>query len=309
MRKPLDLFCPGIKVLLAAMKLTTIASVIEALYFSNLLDSAGKSRGGLMLVAEPESLKSEMLKVLKPRTGVCYQDDLNVAKITRLRPLIATGHIGSLVLPEFQKIFERREDTAANTLGHLRSFVHDGIYESAHDEMYTISEPATCTLFGALTPTCFNKFIQSWTANGFARRVLWCHYRINAEEKEIIREAIRLNVRVELFSTMPFMVPIGTNIPSTATLAERAKIDALMWEHVELVKVPHRVEITRLMYWIYDVLKWEKAKKVIKADPMELCADFIPSLGGRVALELPDHLIAHLVKVRKQREAAEKCAQ
>lgn len=293
------------------MYLKTLGAVLEAQYYTKWLETSEKtgSKGGVMLVADPESMKSEMLKILEGRYGVSWRDDLNVKTInSQVRPAIARGQISALVFPEFQKLLERRDETAKNTIGHLRSFVHDGIFEGANDNPLAIQEAATCMIFGALTIECFNKHMMEWMGSGFARRVLWVHYRIMEDGKDIIRMAHRLGVRLELFTQVDFQKPVGTLIPVKSTVKERARLDELLGKGVDTLKMPFNLETCRIMYAILNVLKWQEHRGMLsieKMTAMDIMEDFIPSLGNVVNLEFPDSMRASMERLQRERMAAE----
>lgn len=284
------------------MLLKTLALVIESMHYANFLDSPRKSRGGLMLVAQPESLKSEILEVLRGRSGVTYRDDIHGETIKTLLPQIAAGDVQTLVLPEFQKLFERRESTWKNTLGHLRAFVHDGVYQGSPSEAATIQERATCTVLGAVTPECYKLHALAWRGNGFGRRVLWAHYRITAKHKVVIKTAARLGVNLEIFEARHFPY---IQIPVLGKDREKLKIDALFKKHVDPTRLPYDIETMRILYKVFDVLKWEESRQTAGVAPMEIMEDFIPSLGEYVDLDLPEEFGVRLEKIRGQREMVE----
>lgn len=292
------------------MRVETMVTVINSLYLSRWLSRVEESRGGLMLVAEPESLKSAMLNVLEGRQGVSVYEDLNSRKISRsIRPMVAREQIKVLVLPEFQKIFERRDDTWKNTMGNLRAFVHDGIVEGANDEPGMVRNPAMCTVFAGLTIECFEQHVLDWNASGFLRRVLWCHYKIMDDQKEILHLALRLRHQIDFGAMCPRLIlPDIGYIPDMIVTAEQKKINDMWRRSATKAMLPHIVEQTRLLYMIYSVLKWQHSKKVYREDPMFIMEDFIPSLGTNTAVLFPDSLIKQLKKAERDKERIERKA-
>lgn len=255
-----------------------------------------------MLVAEPESLKSEVLRILEGRMGVMVKDDITTHTIKGVRAKIAGGAVSTLVLPELQKLFERRESTSANTLGHLRAFVHDGIYEGPEDDGF--QDAATCTVLGGVTPHCYHRNSAEWHHNGFMRRVLWCHYKLMDGKKQPLRQAMKLDISLPIADPVLEEVDEDIEIEPMSTLKEREMLTREFNSYLPVSQHKDRLEMMRLVYKIYDVLKWARSEGMVDENPMDIVKDFLPSLGavrGIVELELPESFNAILEKAKAER--------
>jgi hypothetical protein len=161
---------------------------LHAAHWSYLVGSKWDCRGGVMLVAHPAGLKSQMIETLKIHERALILGDANVPSITRLRDDVAMGRYRTLGFTEFEKLYQRNPTTAINVEGHLRAFVDEGFRNPVWEDARMTTKKAFCMVIGAITPQAYMAHYSKWQDSGFGRRFIWMHYCLS--DPDIITEAI-----------------------------------------------------------------------------------------------------------------------
>ena len=120
------------------IRLETFLTVLHAACLTHRVESNFKSRGGLLLVAPPGQMKTSMLSTLTDQHGVMGYSDMTTRTLVEARDYIASKKVHTLLLYDFQKIYERKSDTAANIVGSLRALVEEGFSSAAWEEQLTL---------------------------------------------------------------------------------------------------------------------------------------------------------------------------
>lgn len=249
------------------MKVNSLMEVISAAHISRYVGSPFEQRGGIFLVAPPGHIKSTIVK----ETLLLYADslvlaDLNVSSLSNLKNALISGRYSSLGFGEFEKLYERNPSSAANLEGHLRALVEEGFDKMSFESPQMIGVTARVLLIGGITPVAYARRWQVWLDSGFARRFLWCHYRL-ADENAIVA-AIRAWKKIS-FGRVASSIPANKNIPYII----RPR-DAKMLERM-LDNQPSKETPYTLLKKIFCVLVWRYGRK----RAMAILEDFSQCLG------------------------------
>lgn len=249
------------------MKVTSIMEVISAAHVSRFVGSPFEQRSGIFLVAPPGHIKSSIIK----ESLLLYADtlvlsDLNVQQLANLKNALVSGRYASLGFGEFEKLYERNPGSAANLEGHLRALVEEGFDKMSFDSQQMIGVTARVMLVGGITPVAYARRWQAWLDSGFARRFLWCHYRL--ADEELIVDAIRKWKKLS-FGRVSSAIPASKDIPYIVK-----KDDARILERM-LENQPSKESPYTLLKKVFCVLVWRYNRKKAFA----ILNDFSESLG------------------------------
>jgi hypothetical protein len=241
--------------------------VISAAHVSRFVGSPFEQRGGLFIVAPPGHIKSTIIKeALLLYADTLILSDLNVAQLAHLKSALISGRYSTLGFGEFEKLYERNPGSAANLEGHLRALVEEGFDKMSFDSQQMIGVTARVLLVGGITPNAYARRWQAWLDSGFARRFIWCHYRL--ADEELIVDAIRKWKKIS-FGKVSSAIPANKDIPYTVKA-----VDARVLEKM-LDNQPSKETPYTLLKKIFCVLVWRYGRKRAFA----ILHDFSESLG------------------------------
>lgn len=263
------------------MKIVSLMEILVAAHLTAFVDAEEfPERGGLMLVGPPGNLKTTIIKqAMKPyQPEAAIMSDVNVETIGRMKPHIANGHIKTLALPAFEKIYERNPQTANNIEGHLKGMADEGFSNMSFQDQRMLGQiEARCLVIGGLVHTCYVKKFSNWEDNGFGRRFIWSSFQLR--DSGILTRAIDDWKRLEFETRAPLRPQ--TRIKMTVT-REESKIIRHLIQQQHCEATPYA-----LMKKIMAVLKWKFHRRDEEKRPMQIMNDFGESLGQRMAkLEL-----------------------
>lgn len=267
------------------MKIINLYRVISAAHLTYAVDpvpEAFKNRGGLMLVAPPEQMKSTFVGCLTNYGNAMVLSDLNVKMlVSRLRNEVANGEKHTLAFSAFEKLYKRDMDTAANMEGCLSAMMEEGFSHASWEDTRTFVRTARCLIVGALVEATYRQRFPMWIDSGFARRFIWVHFKLK-DPFLIARSLVDWNPIVISGGNLPTL-PYGP-IPFDTTKAERSKLRML------LSSQPGQSTPHNLLIKILCVLKWHmKDTKNPSKEAMDVILDFAESLdirGGGALVEL-----------------------
>lgn len=258
------------------MKLTTLLEVLWASTITHRVESKFRSRGGVFVVAPPGHLKTSILHTLETQIGVSSYSDMVSNDLSEARDLIAANKIHTLIFYDFQKLYERRADTAANIIGNLRSVVDEGFTMTTIERGRSGGKSpnmrrARALLLAATTPKFVRLKLGEWRDSGFARRFLFCNFQL--KHPSVVVDAILRDAPIE-FSLRGIGIPANLEIPMDVTMGDESFLmDCL--KHQEGDEVP-----LILLKKTLAVLRW-KYKSISHPDDrgLQIMQDFSESLG------------------------------
>lgn len=262
------------------MKLSSLVEVVTAAHLSAYVESDFKSRGGIMLVAPPASLKSTVIRQLEVFPNAMVLSDANVQQLMKIRDDVANGYFQTLAFMEVEKLYQRNDATSANVEGHLKGMVEDGFAHSMQADQRMTVRQARCLVVGGMTYGLYKRRFQQWQDDGFARRFLWCHYVL--EDRQAIMRAIHEWQPLKIASNpIVFGLPKGSRIPYNVTPAESGQIGKWLAYYKE-AETPFI-----LLKKILSVLKWRHVEKPKWA--MDVLQDFSQCLtrsGAEMSIDM-----------------------
>ena len=178
--------------------------------------------------------------------------DLNVSSLSQLKNSLVSGRYNSIGFGEFEKLYERNPGSAANLEGHLRALIEEGFDKMSFQSAEMIGVTARVLLVGGITPVCYAKRWQSWLDSGFARRFIWCHYRL-ADEDAIVK-AIRDWKKIS-FGRISTAIPANKAIEYVVQKKDAALLERML-DHQPSKETPYT-----LLKKIFCVLVWRYGRK------------------------------------------------
>jgi hypothetical protein len=271
------------------VKTSSLIQVLGAAHLTYYLDGVPENfqnRGGVMLVAPPENFKTVMASCLRHYPNAMLLGDITTMQMAKIRDDIALGKIRTLVFPEFEKLYKREDSTAANVEGHIQQLIEEGFAHAAFEDKTAFVRTAKCMVVGALVENKYRVLWPEWSASGFARRWLWCHFLL--DDRNVILRSICDWTPLKLSDKegLP-VIPIDP-IPWAVTKPEAQKLLRFLGGPAEAKASPFI-----LLQKILSVLKWRYrhlGPKKANDRAWEVMTDFSECLdvaGGGARLELP----------------------
>jgi len=223
-----------------------------------------------MLVGPPGMLKTTIIRqALSPYPSALSLSDLNINSLMSIRESLIAGRYSTIAFGEFEKLYARRADTAANIEGVIKQLIEEGFTRASFEEQDCITTTARTLVIGAMTYNFYSNRITGWRESGFKRRFIWSGIKLKDPLK--LMEAIRKWELIDIdgiprrYTAKP--------IPFDVTEDESKKLEKLIrgqWEPTVYV----------LLKKIFAVLKW-KHKDAKHA--MNLVESFCESTRGDLA--------------------------
>lgn len=233
----------------------TLIEIIDAAHLTSFITSPFPQRGCMMIVGPPGSMKTTFVRVaLAEHPSALFLSDLNINSLMSLRESLVSGRYRTIAFPEYEKLYQRKADTAANIEGTIKQLIEEGFTRASFEEQDAITYTARTLVIGAMTYSFYNKMIGKWRESGFKRRILWLGVKLSNPDK--VMEAIRKWELIEI-DGIPRRYPTK-DIPFDVTDAESRQIEKMLegqWEATPYV----------LLKKIFAVLKWKYAKEPGKA--------------------------------------------
>lgn len=250
----------------------TLIECICAMHLTSYVRGLGDHRGGLWLVGPPGVMKSTFVDFLEDYENVISFTDLNSKSLMGLKGQLSIGSLRTLILPDFQKLYERDPRTAANVEGSIRAFVEEGYRGASFEATEVLRFKARATVIGAMTSELQEEMWKRWTDSGFARRFLWCLIRL--DDPDILMRA------VEEWQLQDFGELVRPNLPTTREIENN-----LTKEDRQRIRpwVRHQPKPNNfcfeLLCKIAVVLKWHYGRRGIAKDALETVEEFSGCLG------------------------------
>lgn len=250
------------------MKISSLVEVISAIHLSERVRSDDNERGGLMLIAGPGSLKTSMLNVLQNYSGARILSDLTIRQAVVLREDMQSGNISTLAFSDYAKLYQRKSDTAQNIEGFIKSITGEGFRQANWEDPRMAVMPSHCAVIGCMTSSFEVSHASAWLDDGFARRFLWCRYRLDNPEE--IMEAKHRGKQLDL-------TEYGFN-PRVPTARQDYKVTEEESRYLETLlrdQPGDQIPLTMLRK-ILTILRWKFSRDPER--PMAIIKDFAPSL-------------------------------
>ncbi len=133
---------------------------------------AGERPVSLIIIAPPESGKTQLIKKFSDTPGVCYFSDLTLSGLYELLPEIEGGRIHHLLIADLLKLVSRKRETVNNLITALNNVIED---EYISIKIYGWNREyrgLRCGFIGGITPSEFQDRRRKWHNLGFLSRAL-----------------------------------------------------------------------------------------------------------------------------------------
>ncbi len=146
-----------------------------------------------LIIAEAESGKSELIKILKGYNKTMFINDLSFKPLTEtLFPLIERGELKHILIPDFINVSQHKK-SAENVIPILNSLMEEGVTQlSYYGSEKKFKTPLNCGLITGITKRYFDKHIIFWRQVGFLTRMLTVSFSYSASTVISINDSIRL---------------------------------------------------------------------------------------------------------------------
>lgn len=176
------------------------------------VESSFEDRGGLMIVAPPAQLKTSILSAVESsQFGIIGMSDITLRTLVEMRDQIAGKKIHALFFYDFQKIYERKADTAENIIGSLRALMCEGFTTAAFEKQGLLRARARALVVAATTPQMYAKHMDEWDGSGFSRRFIFSLYSLS--NPNLIVNAIMKNSPIAIGQISQVNVPFNLTVP------------------------------------------------------------------------------------------------
>jgi hypothetical protein len=189
----------------------------------------------LLIIAKPESGKTEALKKFIINKNVAYLSDVTAYGIQRdYLPKIEAGEVRHIIIPDLLKPLSRKESTVNSFITMLNSLIEEGISSMstyATPGPVTFKKPVKCGLITAITSDEFKDHRHNWRKKGFLSRTIPFSYKYGmntvtkvfnsildldyAKEHDIKLDIPKQDIAIKLNPKYARAI-----LPSTATIAE-----------------------------------------------------------------------------------------
>lgn len=253
------------------MKAATLFEIICAAHYTYLVDGDFDARGGMLLVAPPEQLKTTFVQILENYPNALVLTDVVTRDIAKIRDQISSGRYTTLGLPEMQKLYNRDADTASNIEGNIRALMEEGFSYVPGGAPDMRVAKAKALIVAGCTTSLYGLRYKDWQNTGFMRRFLVCLYRM--KEPFILAQAVENWEKVEIDGGFAWSVPTGIRIPHMISKEEGKEITKwCRWQD-------GLVDPASLLHRIWSVLRWRKKRLKKEDDSLAVMKDFSECLS------------------------------
>jgi len=191
----------------------------------------------LLIIAKPESGKTEAMKKYRINKNVAYLSDVTAFGIQRdYLEDIKRGEVRHIMIPDLLKPLSRKASTVNTFITLMNSLIEEGIaaISTYATPRLVYSEPVRCGLIAAITGDEFKDHRHKWERLGFLSRTIPFSYTygiptVNKVFQQIIgldyldERDIKLDVPKEDKEIKLSRKYAQAILPSTATIAEAQK--------------------------------------------------------------------------------------
>lgn len=156
-------------------KLSALEKTIEVCLLSTYLKN--EKPISLMIVAKPESGKTQTMKQFRNNSGICYLTDVTAHGIQQnLLPKISTNEIRTLMIADFLTPISKSTKTRKSFIAFINNLIEEGV---AKIQTYAMSwdKEVNCNIITAVTDQELRDSRHDWAKMGFLSRFLVFSYQ------------------------------------------------------------------------------------------------------------------------------------
>jgi len=233
------------------MHIRSLLEVIDAAHLTKFVESPFHTRGGILLVGPPETLRTTVIEnALEDYPDAMVLGDINVRQLIEYREDISAGKITTMGFTELAKLYARNPAVAKNIEGHLMAMVEEGLSLTTATDGRMSSTKARCFVIAACTEKFYAARFTEWSDSGFSRRFLHCLYHL--DNPWILADAQEQRQLIP-FDTIKRKIPGNRRIKWIVERDEMHTIrKTLRYQFRKGVSTPFHLAAN-----IYCVLKWK----------------------------------------------------
>jgi hypothetical protein len=186
----------------------------------------------LLIIANPESGKSEMLLAYRNNDGVKVPTDITAYKILeQYGDAMSAGEIKHLIIPDLITPISKKQETAMQFVGFLNALIEEGIvdYESYLIQRDYANQPARVGLLTSITPEYLADRRHRLIHAGFMSRMLPVCYSYSEATAGRIRQYLASRSYHQEEGGITLQLPedlrdIQLPLPMTERIIERASV-------------------------------------------------------------------------------------
>lgn len=239
-----------------------------------ILNGPFPQRGALFLDAPSGHWKNTIIKAAtEGRVDGFMSSKLNGRQWNDIKDQYVGNVRTWIALPEFENLYRGAATTALHIEAILQEIIEDGYTHGPNQDPTIPRMPARALLIAGITPRLLAQHWHHWE-DGFQRRTLWCHFRL--ENPEEIIKSIRRWKRLDL----------GTiyGRPATGEIAMDISEDDSKFLEPMMAEQPGRFGTGYvLLKKICAVLKWRYKRTREPERWREIIKEFGQSLSARGA--------------------------
>jgi len=171
--------------------LEPLADMITLTLYTAYVKSIPKPNS-LLVIAQPESGKTEILKKFIPNKNVAYLSDVTAFGLERdYLPKIEAGEIRHIVIPDLLKPLSRKESTVKTFTTSMNALIEEGLASSStYATRRTSEKHVKCGLVTAITGKELRNQRHNWGRIGFLSRIVPFSYSYSIESVKKIFDYI-----------------------------------------------------------------------------------------------------------------------
>lgn len=233
------------------MHVRSLLEVLDASHLTKFVKSPFVTRGGILLIGPPETLRSTMIdNAFLDHPDALVLSDINVKQLLEMREDMSAGKITTLAFSELAKLYARNPAVAKNIEGHIMALVEEGMSLASFQDKRMSSTKARVLVIAACTEKFYMQRFTDWTDSGFSRRFLHCMYRL--DDPWALADSQEQRILIEL-GDIKRKIPGNREIKWNVEADEMKRIrKALRFQFRKGISTPFN-----LVANIYCVLKWK----------------------------------------------------
>jgi len=213
-----------------------------------------------------------MLRAIEDQPGVQAYSDITTTGLVEARDMIASKKIQTLLFYDLQKLYERKQETAANIIGSLRALMDEGFTTAAFEKSTGIIQMrARALVLAATTPAMYRRQMGDWDETGFSRRLIFSVYSL--QNPELIVKAIMADKPLELVGLSSVNVPFNLSIPLEERSGDENELRKLLRRGQRGEEIP-----LILLRKILAVLRWKAREQHAKDFSLDVVREFGKSM-------------------------------
>jgi hypothetical protein len=146
----------------------------------------------LLIIAKPESGKTEMMKKFILNKNIAYLSDVTAFGIERdYLPKIEAGEIRHLIIPDLLKPLSRKESTVKTFITLMNALIEEGVSSvSTYATRRTSEKQVKCGVITAITGEELSDQRHNWGRIGFLSRIVPFSYSYGIETVRKVFDSI-----------------------------------------------------------------------------------------------------------------------